>query len=37
VSHVYELGLIEAISIPQKEFFNAAAAFTLPAKNITNV
>uniref|UniRef100_A0A383W282 tryptophan synthase n=1 Tax=Tetradesmus obliquus TaxID=3088 RepID=A0A383W282_TETOB len=27
VSHIYELGLIEAISIPQKECFDAAIAF----------
>jgi tryptophan synthase beta chain len=27
VSHVYELGLIEAVSVPQKECFEAALKF----------
>jgi len=27
VSHVYELGLIEAMSVPQKECFEAALKF----------
>lgn len=27
VSHVYELGLIEAMSVPQKECFEAAIQF----------
>jgi tryptophan synthase beta chain len=27
VSHLYELGLIEAVSVPQKECFDAALKF----------